>query len=365
MRLEDAVVVVIGGGDGIGAAGAIALAAAGARVVVADIDAGAAELTVLRITETGGLARHVSCDITKPADLARLHRTAVDELGPVDLVWAHAGRGVAGLLEKIAIEEWSGLVDLNTLGAVRTFLEFGPAMIERGQGRLVFTSSSLALFPEQIPIASPYVLTKSAQVGFARSLRAYLEPTGVGVTLLCPDATHTRHATEIPLIGLDRAVFEAELDTAAMDKPEEVADALVAGLRGDQFFVSLTPGVGERMLDDVRRLTGTAPPATALVVSGRLTVDPQHHDRLVDAMTTVMAQSRQEAGNLAFNWTADLSRPGTFHLFEHWATPDALGRHAESAHGKAFLEVIAELGPVEVDLHTHQVGSTQPLHLPE
>ena len=82
-------------------------------------------------------------------------------------------------------------------------------------------------------------------------------------------------------------------------------------------------------------------------------------------MTTVMAQSRQEAGNLAFNWTADLSRPGTFHLFEHWATPDALGCHAESAHGKAFLEVIAELGPVEVDLHTHQVGSTQPLHLPE
>ncbi|MDO9398026.1 MAG: SDR family NAD(P)-dependent oxidoreductase [Herbiconiux sp.] len=365
MKLENAVVVVIGGGDGIGAAGAIALAAAGARVVVADIDAAAAEMTALRITETGGQAHHVGCDITRSADLSRLHQTALDDFGTVDLVWAHAGRAVAGVLEKVAVEEWAQLIELNCMGVVRTFLEFAPTMIERGHGQLVITSSSLALFPDQIPIAAPYVLTKSGLVGLARSLKAYLEPTGVGVTLLCPDATHTRHATEIPLIGLDRAAFDAELDTATLDKPEVVADALVSALRADQFFVSLSPDVESRMLDDVRSLTGATPKATALVVSGVLVVDPRHHDEVAAAMANVVTESRQEPGNLAYSWTADLTQPGTFRLFEHWETAEGLERHAASAHGQAFLDLLEDVGPVEADLHTHEVSDTQQLNLPE
>lgn len=365
MKLEDAVVVVIGGGDGIGAAGAVALAAAGARVVVADKDARTAEMISLRISETGGRAIHVRCDITQASDLARLHRTATDEFGTVDLVWAHAGRAVAGALEKIAIEEWAQLLELNCLGAVRTFLEFSPPMIERGSGQLVITSSSLALFPEQIPIAAPYVLTKAALVGLARSLRAYLDPYGVGVTLLCPDATNTRHATEIPLIGIDRAAFEAELEVSALDKPEDVADALVAALREDTFFVSLTPGVQERLKDDVLGLTGPGQSADALIVSGRLTVDARHHERVAEAMALVVADSREETGNIAYDWTADLTTPGSFNLFEHWSSPVALERHAGSAHGRAFLDVLKEVGPVETSIHTHQVSATAQLTLPD
>ncbi|WP_445521106.1 SDR family NAD(P)-dependent oxidoreductase [Streptomyces sp. NEAU-174] len=365
VELENAVVVVIGGGEGIGAAGAIALAAAGAWVVVADIDARAAEMTALGITQTGGQALHVACDISRAADLARLHRTTTENFGAVDVVWAHAGRAVAGMLEKVGIEEWAGLMDLNCGGVVRTFLEFGPPMIDRGHGQLVITSSSLALFPDQVPIAAPYVLTKSALVGLARSLRAYLEPTGVGVTLLCPDATHTRHATEVPLIGLDRTAFDAELDTAKLDKPEDVADALVAALRQGDFFVSLTPDVGTRMLDDVHRFTGAPRSSRALVMSGCLRVNPRHHDRVAAAMTQVVAESRKEPDNLAYAWSADLDQPGVFHLFEHWSTREGLERHAASTHGQAFLDLLKEVGPVEADLHTHEVGATQSLTLPD
>lgn len=365
MDLDNAVAVVIGGGDGIGAAGSIALAAAGCRVVVADVDAGAAEMTAVRIIETGGVATHVACDITKPADLARLNRVTLDTFGSVDLVWAHAGRAVAGVLEKVAVDEWSQLMDVNCLGPVRVFLEFAPAMIERGRGRLVITSSSLALFPEQIPITAPYVLTKSALVGLARSLRAYLEPSGVGVTLLCPDATDTRHATEIPLIGLDRATFEAELEGGELQRPEDVADALVSGLREDAFFVSLTPDVGTRLVDDAVALTGGAAPSGALLVSGRVCVDARHHDRVAAAMADLAAESRKEPGNIAYDWSADLTEPGTFHLFEHWASPEGLEGHAGSSHGRAFLDLLKEVGPVETSIHTHQVSATAQLTLPD
>jgi NAD(P)-dependent dehydrogenase (short-subunit alcohol dehydrogenase family)/quinol monooxygenase YgiN len=365
MDLNEKVAVIVGGGAGIGAAGAAALAAEGVTVVIADIDQTAARNGAAKIVADGGRAVATRCDATSVSDLAALHTLALDTFGRVDIVWSHAGRALAGLLEQVPVDKWAELLDVNCMGPVKAFAEFAPSMVERGSGHLVITSSSLALFPEQIPVAAPYVLSKSALVGYARSLRAYLGPHSVGVSLLLPDATNTRHATDLPVVGLDAEAMARDLDVASLDSPERVAEALVAGLRDDRFFISLTPDVETRMRADLDGLLGAPAPSATVVVSGELAVDPRAHDRVVSALHEVGAPTVQEPGNLAYRWGADLDRRGVFYLFEEWESPQDLERHAQSAHGRAFLEVLGGLGPVTAALQVYDAHGSHPLELPD
>lgn len=379
LELNDKVVVIVGGGAGIGAAGAGALAAAGCAVVVADVDERAARACAEEIRADGGRADSVRCEATSEADLAAVHARALETFGRVDVLWCHAGRAVAGRLEQIPVDHWARLLDLNCLGPVRAFAEFGPSMVERGSGHIIVTSSSLALFPEQFPITAPYVLTKSALVGYARSLRAYLEPHGVGVTLLCPDATSTRHATHLEFVGLDPSDLGGATAASAMDTPEAVARALVDGLSADRFLISLTADHASRLRADLAMLVGDpdvgdpdaefgvdADAASAtIVVAGELAVASQQHGQLAAALREVTAATRVEQGNLAYRWTSDLERSGVFYLFEEWESAKALEGHAASEHGRAFLEVLAGLSDVTADLRIYDARGSQPMDLPD
>jgi NAD(P)-dependent dehydrogenase (short-subunit alcohol dehydrogenase family)/quinol monooxygenase YgiN len=364
MKLESKVFVVLGGGGGIGRAGCLALAEAGATVVVADIDFTAATSTTEAIASFGGLSTAVECDVSDTDSLERVRAIAGDAYGRIDGVWIHAGKALAGRLEDIPVPEWERLLDVNCLGAVRAVAVFAPDLLARGSGRIVLTSSSLAFFPEQLPEAAPYVLTKSGLLGYARALRAYLEPRGVAVTVVVPDATLTDHATKIPLIGLDEDAFRAGLDPSTMDSPEEVANALVKGLRNDDHLVTLTPDLRQRVTEADDVFLGERE-ARTVVVEGELRVEEAQHQSLAEALRIVSGPTAAESGNLAYRWTTDLERRGVFFLFEEWDTPDALARHAASAHGRAFLVTLGGLGPSTSDFRVRESSVPRPLELPD
>ncbi|WP_063052504.1 SDR family NAD(P)-dependent oxidoreductase [Nocardia arthritidis] len=366
MDLRNKTAVVIGGGAGIGKAGVLALARAGCDVVVADIDEAAAEAVASEVELLGRRSLAVACDTTRREDLADLHRRTSEKMGQADIVWSHAGTSVAGPLEQIPLDRWEHVLDVNAIGVVRTFLEFGPEMLARGDGHIIITASSLGLFPEQVPIGGAYTLSKSGLIGLARTLNAYLRPQGVGVTLLCPDITNTRHTLEVPLVGIPTEVFEAELDVDAMQSPDEVADAMLAGLRDDTFMVSLTPGVRQRLHDDIDRMFGSGPvPGDEVIVqSGRLVIDEELHDRARAVIAELVAKSVHDAGNISFAVSADLSERGVFHIYEEWASKSALDRHAESEHGRAFVKQLPSLGVRKLSLRIHRVVSSQDVALP-
>lgn len=237
MELEGKVAVVTGGASGIGAALCRRFAAEGARAVaVADLDAAGAE-TVAQ--EVGGLA--VATDVSVESQVQSLVRRATQELGPIDLFCSNAGLTAGlgfgdGASGPFALDEdWQRLWSVHVMAHVYAARAVLPAMLERGGGYLLNTASAAGLLTD---IAShAYSVTKHAAVGFAEWLSITYGDRGVRVSCLCPQGVRT------PLLMGPAATGGAGHLTEGMIEPEDVAEAVIAGLAAEQFLILPHPEV--------------------------------------------------------------------------------------------------------------------------
>jgi NAD(P)-dependent dehydrogenase (short-subunit alcohol dehydrogenase family) len=164
-ELEGQTAVVTGGGRGIGAGIARELADAGADVIVA---ARSREDLEMVAEETGG--RAVELDVTDRAAVER----AFDEIGPVDLLVANAGRNVSeqGGAWEVDPSEWWNVFEVNVLGVYLCCRAVIPGMLEGGQGRIVITGSGAAYLPQSGN--SAYSASKAAVWRFGNVLAEQL-----------------------------------------------------------------------------------------------------------------------------------------------------------------------------------------------
>jgi NAD(P)-dependent dehydrogenase (short-subunit alcohol dehydrogenase family) len=230
MKCEGKCIVVTGGASGIGAALARRFAAEGARgVVVADIQDDALQAVV---EDVGGLG--VRCDVTKEADVRALVDAAEDRFGPIDLFCSNAGI-VAPASEQSSDREWERTIAVNVMAHVYAARALVPRMIERGGGYLLNTASAAGLLT-QIGSAT-YSVTKHAALAFAEWLAITYGEKGVKVSVLAPQAVDTAMTAGIPGGGV------AGVD--GMLQPEQVADAVIAGLATEEFLILPHPEVLE------------------------------------------------------------------------------------------------------------------------
>jgi NAD(P)-dependent dehydrogenase (short-subunit alcohol dehydrogenase family) len=241
VRLRDAVIVVTGGGRGIGAAMARRFANEGAAgIVVSDVDGSAAELVAKSIADTGGTALGVRTDVTDEADVLRLVERTEAELGPIDLFCSNAGVATGQGLDA-DIAEWSRAWSVNVLSHVYAARAVVPGMVERGRGYLLNTCSAAGLL--SAPGDAPYTATKQAAVAFAEWLALTYGDAGIGVSALCPLGVRTDML--MPGIESGQAAALAVAASGTVLEPEQVADAVVAGLADERFLILPHPEVAE------------------------------------------------------------------------------------------------------------------------
>jgi len=232
MKVRDKVVVVTGGANGIGRALCRRFAAEGARgVVVADLDAeGAVELA----EEIGGQA--IVTNVSNEADILRLVTQTIDTFGAIDLFCSNAGiAGGAGGVE-VPNEVWQRIWDVNVMAHIYAARAVLPGMLSRGSGYLLHTASAAGLLTQVD--AAPYSVTKHAVVAFAEWLSITYGEAGIRVSCLCPQGVHTQMLLD--------AVKEGQsflLDGAI--EPENVAEAVIAGLDQESFLILPHPDVAE------------------------------------------------------------------------------------------------------------------------
>ncbi|GDY29037.1 SDR family oxidoreductase [Gandjariella thermophila] len=241
MRLRDAVIVVTGGGRGIGAAMARRFADEGAAgVVVSDVDGSAAELVAKSISDAGGRALAVRTDVTDEAEVGRLVERAEQEFGPIDLFCSNAGVATGQGLEADPTE-WARAWSVNVLAHVYAARAVVPRMVERGRGYLLNTCSAAGLL--SAPGDAPYTATKHAAVAFAEWLAITYGDAGIRVSALCPLGVRTDML--MPGIESGQAAALAVAASGAVLEPEQVADAIVAGLADERFLILPHPEVAE------------------------------------------------------------------------------------------------------------------------
>jgi NAD(P)-dependent dehydrogenase (short-subunit alcohol dehydrogenase family) len=183
-RLQDKVAVITGANSGIGLAAAKLFAADGARVFITGRRKKELDTAV---SEVGGSARGIQCDISALPDLDRLFATVRDEAGTIDVLFANAGGGEFLPLGSITEEHFDKIFSTNVKGTLFTVQKALPLM--KDGGSIILTGSTAAM--KGTPAFSVYSASKAAIRNFARSWILELAPRKIRVNVLVPGATST------------------------------------------------------------------------------------------------------------------------------------------------------------------------------
>src|SRR5207244_1628357 len=169
-RLHGRVVLITGAAGGIGAAAARRLAADGARVVLADIDGGAAEKLA---GELDGLP--VQADVTRAADIARMVEEPYKRWGRLDVLFNNAGVIRVQPMLEVTEAEWDRVMSVNlravffVLQAVaRRMKNQSPMSGSELRGKLIHTAS-IAGYRGGGQLTTPYSASKAGVIRLTRS----------------------------------------------------------------------------------------------------------------------------------------------------------------------------------------------------
>jgi NAD(P)-dependent dehydrogenase (short-subunit alcohol dehydrogenase family) len=191
-HLQDRTAVVTGGASGIGAALAAELAANGMRVVVADIDHAGAEQVAAALVHRGAKAIALGVDVSDPGSTMALAGDAEAHFGPVELLCSNAGVLAFGLLSEATVADWKWMSSVNVEGMLNCVQAFLPRMSGREGWRHIAVTTSSHAFISGAGGTGLYSATKHAVLAITEALRAELEPSGIGVTAVCPGPVATR-----------------------------------------------------------------------------------------------------------------------------------------------------------------------------
>lgn len=183
-RFPEKRVIITGAGSGLGKALALEFAKMQWNVVIAEINDSRAQETAAEIKNLGAKAIIVHCDVTKSADLDKTIETAEKELGGVDIMINNAGVSAGGFMEKISLEDWDWILNINLKSVIYGCRAVIPLFKKQKSGYIVNVASNAGMVC--LPEMCSYNMTKAGVIAISDTLRTELSLSGIGVSVVCP-----------------------------------------------------------------------------------------------------------------------------------------------------------------------------------
>ena len=191
-NIEGKVIVITGASSGLGEAAARHLSKAGAIVVLGARRAERIQALAEEISASGGKATAITTDVTKYDQVKKLIDTAIQTYGRIDVMINNAGLMPHSLLERLKIDEWNQMIDVNIKGVLYGIAAALPYMKQQKSGHIINVSSVAG---HKVTFAGAvYAATKHAVRALSEGLRQEVKPYNIRTTIISPGAV----ATELP-----------------------------------------------------------------------------------------------------------------------------------------------------------------------
>jgi meso-butanediol dehydrogenase / (S,S)-butanediol dehydrogenase / diacetyl reductase len=222
-RVQDKVVIVTGGAGGIGSAASRAIAAEGGKIVVADLDAAAAESVAAEIAADGGVATSVGVDVTDRSQVQAMVRTAVEAFGALNVIFNNAGMNRPRSFMEVDEANFDEIVRVNTWGVILCTQEAARQMIAQGSGGKIINTGSIASRQGYWEFV-PYCVAKFGTLAVTQATARGLIEHGITVNAFAPGVVDT------PMwIGLNEDIRAINNRAADADPMAEFATNTLIG----------------------------------------------------------------------------------------------------------------------------------------
>jgi NADP-dependent 3-hydroxy acid dehydrogenase YdfG len=200
--IKDKVVVITGASSGLGEATARRLSASGAKIVLGARRTKHLDALAKELNENGGNAIAITTDVTDREQVKALVDAAVKTYGRVDVMINNAGLMPQAPLERLKVEEWDRMIDVNIKGVLYGIAAVLPYMKEQKSGHIINVSSVAG--HKVGPGFAVYAATKHAVRALSEGVRQEVKPYNIRTTVISPGAV----ATELPNGVTDPATAE-------------------------------------------------------------------------------------------------------------------------------------------------------------
>ncbi|WP_406632738.1 oxidoreductase [Amycolatopsis sp. WGS_07] len=215
--------------------------------------------TLADLAATGGdRVRTAALDVTDPAQIDAVVRTALDEFGRIDVLVNNAGHGSVGAVEELTLTDLRAVMEVMFFGAVAMTKAVVPLLREQGSGTIVQMSSMGGLLAP--PAFGAYCAAKFALEGMSEALAAEVAPLGVKVLIVEPGAFRTsfggtamHRSQRIDAYAASTAATRAAIEGMDGTQPGDPAKAAAAILRAvDAPDAPLRLALGGDAVDAIR-----------------------------------------------------------------------------------------------------------------
>jgi NADP-dependent 3-hydroxy acid dehydrogenase YdfG len=221
--MKGKVAIITGASSGIGEATAKELARHGVKVMLAARREDRLKQLQQNIQQTGGEANYKVTDVTSRSDMDALAQATIDTYGKIDILINNAGVMPLSFMNKLKVDEWERMVDVNIKGVLYGIAAVYKHMEERNEGHIINVSSVAG--HEIFPSSAVYSATKHAVRVITEGLRRELRPDqNIRTTIISPGAV----ATELTQSITDQDVFTMFSQQSGLVplKGEDIASAI-------------------------------------------------------------------------------------------------------------------------------------------
>ena len=219
-RLKGKVSLITGGAQGIGLATALKFANEGAIVIVCDVKQAGVDAAMAQCAATGAQAQGFVVDVTQRDMVDATVKAVLEKFGRIDVLVNNAGITQDARLQKMTIEQFDRVIDVNLRGVFHCSQAVTDAMVAQGSGVILNASSVVGIYGNFGQ--TNYAATKFGVIGFTKTWSRELGPKGIRVNAVAPGFIDTPILATIP----EKVIAEmvARVPLKRLGKAEDIAN---------------------------------------------------------------------------------------------------------------------------------------------